>query len=60
MLFALVTRTLIAGAYLMGVLWHGLFDTLAALLAVTVVLMWTVPLVRSAMRRPVVESSMEA
>jgi hypothetical protein len=60
MLFALVTRTLIAGAYLMGVLWHGLFDTLAALLAVAVVLMWTVPLVRSAMRRPVVESSMEA
>jgi hypothetical protein len=50
MLFALVTRTVVAGAYLVGLLWHGLFDTLAALLAAAVVLIWAVPLIRSAIR----------
>ncbi|HET6530524.1 MAG TPA: hypothetical protein VFH03_07905 [Actinoplanes sp.] len=58
MLFALVTRTVIAGAYLMGLLWPGLFDTLAALLAAAVVLIWAAPLIRSVMRpRTVVTNS---
>jgi Co/Zn/Cd efflux system component len=51
MLLAILTRTVIAGAYLMGLLWHGLFDTLAALLAAAVVLIWAAPLIRSALRR---------
>jgi hypothetical protein len=50
MLFALATRTAVAGAYLMGLVLTGLFDTMAALLAAAVVLIWAVPLVRSAMR----------
>jgi hypothetical protein len=51
MLLALVARTLVAGAYLTALLFHGTFNTLATLVGLAMVLIWAAPLVRDAIRR---------
>ena len=51
MLLALVLRSLVAGAYLTALVFHGTFDTVALLVALAMVLIWAAPLVRDALRR---------
>ena len=51
MLIALVIRSLVAGAYLTALLFHGTFNTVAALAGLAMVLIWAAPLVRDTLRR---------
>jgi Co/Zn/Cd efflux system component len=51
MLIALVSRSLVVGAYLVALLFQGRFDTLAGLVALGVVLVWAAPMARDAVRR---------
>ncbi len=51
MLLALVARTIVAAAYLVALLFHGTFDTVALLAGLSMVLIWAAPLVRDAIRR---------
>jgi hypothetical protein len=46
MSIALVARTLIVGAYLLAVGFHGRLDTVAGLVAAAVVAVWAAPLIR--------------
>lgn len=51
MLLALVLRSLVAGAYLTALVFHGTFDTVALLVGLAMVLIWAAPLARDAVRR---------
>ena len=51
MLLALVLRSLVAGAYLTALVFHGTFDIVALLVGFAMVLIWAAPLVRDALRR---------
>jgi hypothetical protein len=51
MLLALVARTLVAGAYLMALLFHGTLNALALLVGLAMVLIWAAPLLRDRIRR---------
>ncbi len=51
MLLALVLRSLVTGAYLVALVFHGTFDAVATLVAMAIVLIWAAPLVRDAGRR---------
>jgi hypothetical protein len=51
MLLALVARTLVAGAYLVALLFRGTFNAVAALVGLAMVLIWAAPLLRDRIRR---------
>ncbi len=51
MLLALVLRSLVAGAYLTALVFHGTFDTVALLVGLAMVLIWAAPLARDTVRR---------
>ena len=51
MLLALVLRSLVAGAYLLALAFHGAFTAVAAVVALAILLIWAAPLVRDAARR---------
>ncbi len=51
MLLAFVLRSLVAGAYLTALVFHGTFDAVALLVALAMVLIWAAPLARDAVRR---------
>jgi hypothetical protein len=51
MLLALVARTLVAGAYLVALLFHGTFNVVATLVGLAMVLIWAAPLLRDRIRR---------
>ena len=51
MLLALVLRSLVAGAYLTALVFHGTFDAVALLVGLAMLLIWAAPLARDAVRR---------
>ena len=51
MLLAFVARTLVAGTYLVALLFHGSFNPVATLAGLTMVLIWAAPLLRDRIRR---------
>jgi hypothetical protein len=51
MLLALVLRSLVAGAYLTALAFHGTFDAVATLAGLAIVAIWAAPLVRDTVRR---------
>jgi hypothetical protein len=46
---ALLTRTVVVAAYLLGLLFHGRADVMTGLLAAAIVAVWTVSLFRDRM-----------
>jgi Flp pilus assembly protein TadB len=51
MLPALILRSVVPGAYLTALVFHGVATLVAALVAVAMVLIWAAPLARDAVRR---------